>query len=197
MNISLHFVVTVLSGYICQHIYQGIYGIKVWCLADNSNSYAVNLQVYTGLGPDGQREQHQGARVVRDLISMLQGGYSISTHNFFTGVALAKELKQNNCTLLGTMRKTKKDVPALCEVRGRLVHSSKFLLHEGLTIVSYIPKKNRTFIVLSSRHQGAAIEGEEHDFKPEMILYYNKTKSAMDALDKLVHEYRCLWTSRR
>ena len=86
------------------------YGIKVWCLADNSNSYAVNLQVYAGLGPDGQREQHQGARVVRDLVSMLQDGYSITIDNFFTGVALAKELKQNDCTLLGKMRKTKKDV---------------------------------------------------------------------------------------
>ena len=75
----------------------GKYGVKVWCLADNSNSYAVNLQVYTGLGHDGQREQQQGARIVRDLISMLQGGYSIIIDNFFTAVALAKELKQNNC----------------------------------------------------------------------------------------------------
>ena len=168
-----------------------MYGIKVWCLADNSNSYAVNLQVYAGLGPDVQREQHQGARVVRDLISMLQGGYSI-TDKFFTGVALAKDLKQNDCTLLGTMRKTKKDVPALREVRGRSVHSSKFLLHEGLTMVSYIPKKNRNVIVLSSRHQGASIEGEEHDFKPEMILDYNKIKSVVVTF---VREYRCLRTS--
>ena len=41
------------------------------------------------------------------------------------------------------------------------------------------------------------MEGEEHDFKPEMILDYNKTKSAVDNLDKLVREYRCLRTSRR
>lgn len=87
----------------------GKYGIKVWCLADNSNSYAVNLQVYTGLGPDGQREQNQGARVVRDPTGVLQGGYGITTDNFFTGVALAEELKQKNCTLLGTMRKTKNE----------------------------------------------------------------------------------------
>ena len=60
---------------------------------------------------------------------------------------------------------------------------------------SYIPKKNRNVILLSSQRQGAAIEGEEHDFKPEMILDYNKTKSAVDNLDKLVREYRCLRTS--
>ena len=176
----------------------GKYGIKVWCLADNSNSYAANLQVYTGLGPDGQREQNQGARVVRDLTGMLQGGYGITTDNFFTGVALAKELKQQkNCTLLGTMRKTKKDVPpALRETKGRPVHSSKFLYHEGLTMVSYIPKKNRNVILLSSQHQGEVID-EEHDFKPEIIMDYNKTKSAVDTLDKLVREYRCLRTSRR
>ena len=39
-----------------------------------------------------------------------------------------------------------------------------------------------------------AIEGEEHDFKPEMILDYNRIKSAVD---KLVHEYRFPRTSRR
>ena len=44
-------------------------------------------------------------------------------------------------------------------------------------MVSYIPKKNRNVIVLSSQRQGAAIEGEEHDFKPEIILDYNKIKS--------------------
>ena len=60
-------------------------------------------------------------------------------------------------------------------------------------MVSYIPKKNRNVIVLSSQHQGAAVEGEEHDFKPEIILDYNKTKTAVDTF---VHEYRCLRTSR-
>ena len=83
------------------------------------------------------------------------------------------------------------------EVKGRPIHSSKFLLHEGLTMVSYIPKKNRNVIVLSSQRQGAAIEGEKHDFKPKMILDYNKTKSAVNTLDKLVCEYRCLRTSIR
>ena len=78
---------------------------------------------------------------------------------FFTEVALAKELKQNNCTLLGTMRKTKKDVPsALHEIKGRSVRSSKYLHHEGLTMVSYILKRNRNVTLLSSEHQGAAIE---------------------------------------
>ena len=62
---------------------------------------------------------------------------------------------------------------------------------------SYIPKKNRNVILLSSQRQGVAMEGEEHDFKPEIILDYNKTKSAVDNLDKLAREYRCLRTSRR
>ena len=64
-------------------------------------------------------------------------------------------------------------------------------------MVSYIQKKNRNVIVLSSQRQGAAIEGEEHDFNSEMILDYNKIKSAMETLDKLVREYRCLRTTRR
>ena len=33
--------------------------------------------------------------------------------------------------------------------------------------------------------------GEEKDHKPEIIMYYNATKSAADVLDKLVKEYTC------
>ena len=47
-------------------------------------------------------------------------------------------------------------------------------------MVSYMRKQKSYSSVFSASRW--AIEGEEQDFKPEMILHYNKTKSALDTL---------------
>ena len=65
------------------------YGLKVWMLCDSSTNFAGNMQVYLGKEPHGVEKQ-QGARVVKDLSSYLNGtGRNITTDNFFTSYALA------------------------------------------------------------------------------------------------------------
>jgi len=41
----------------------------------------------------------------------------------------------------------------------------------GITLVSYIPKKNDAMILLSSFHHDPAVDGEEH--KTEIISHYS------------------------
>ena len=58
------------------------YGIKFWVLCDAVNSYVLNFKIYSG--KDGnKREKKQGENVVMDLTSHLEGGYQITTDNFF------------------------------------------------------------------------------------------------------------------
>ena len=69
------------------------YGIKVWMLCDVGTSFAGNLQVYLGKGPDGIPEKNQGARVVKDLSQYVyNSGRNITTDNFFTSYNLAQFL---------------------------------------------------------------------------------------------------------
>jgi len=86
------------------------YGLKIWSMCDVSSNYLYNLQFY--LGKEGESpEQQQGARVVNDLATLVYGSArNITTDNFFTSHSLAKFLLGQNLTLLGTVRKTRKEV---------------------------------------------------------------------------------------
>jgi len=165
------------------------YGIKIWVLADCSNSYVHNLQVYTGKQGNAA-ECEQGRRVVMDMVQHLGKGYGITADNFFTSLPLADDLLARKLTFCGTVRKDKAFIPAqLLPDRQRAEHSSIFGFTNKHTIVSYVPKKGKSVILLSTKHHDHSISGPDDDFKPDVILHYNSTKGAVDNFDKMAAEY--------
>ena len=72
----------------------------------------------------------------------------------------------------------------------REVCSSIFGFTEKLTLCSYVPKKGRAVILLSSMHHDARIsDGEQR--KPTLILDYNANKGAVDTIDMTTNTYSC------
>lgn len=167
----------------------GKYGLKFWVAADAVNSYCINLQLYCGKQND-ITEKKQGPRVVNDLCKHLYNcGRNITFDNLFTDYELAKNLLQQNTTIIGTVRHNKTFVPQeMLPSRQREVLSTIFGFDNDNTLCSYVPKKNRAVILLSTMHQDSVISQEEHK-KPEIILDYNATKGGVDNLDKLVRTY--------
>lgn len=176
----------------------GKYGIKVWAFCDADNYYCCNFEVYLGK-LNGIAEKNQGPRVVKTLASHWYGsGRNITTDNFFTDITLAEELLSQNLTIVGTIRKTRKDLPkSLLDIRERATYSSQFLFTRNLTLVSYVTKPNKFVVLLSSMHHEHDIAGEDLKFKPSIITSYNETKSGVDCLDKIVREYSSKRISRR
>lgn len=81
------------------------------------------------------------------------------------------------------MRRNKPELPpALVSTRGREALSSKFAFTDTHTLVSYVPKKNRNVILMSTLHKDAAVSTTE-DRKPLMIQDYNRNKGGVDCLD--------------
>ncbi|XP_034437661.1 piggyBac transposable element-derived protein 4-like, partial [Hippoglossus hippoglossus] len=78
----------------------------------------------------------------------------------------------------------------LLAVKGRELFSSKFVFTPTATLVSYIPKKNRNVVLLSTRHPEADISDHE-DGKPVIVLDYNRNKGGVDNLDKVIGTYSC------
>lgn len=76
--------------------------------------------------------------------------------------------------------------------RNRPIQSSIFGYCSTNTIVSYVPKKGKSVIMLSSMHHSGSVNEESQ--KPEIIHFYNDTKSGVDALDAKCALYS---TSRR
>ena len=96
----------------------------------------------------GARETNQGARVVKNLISLwYKSGRNVTMENFFTSFPLAVELPQQSVSLVGTLRSNKADIPPeMKKSPRRAAESPMFGFSEVLTLVSYVPKKNKSVV---------------------------------------------------
>ncbi|XP_070982190.1 piggyBac transposable element-derived protein 4-like [Oncorhynchus clarkii lewisi] len=166
------------------------YSIKSWVACNAKSSYAWKMQVYTGKAAGGGPEKNQGMRVVLDLTTGLSGR-NVTCDNFFTSYDLGQRLLERNLTMVGTVRKNKAEhPPALLESRGRQVLSSRFAFTPTATLVSYLAKRNKNVLLLSTLHTEGHIS-DRRDRKPFLILDYNCNKGGVDNLDKVVGTYSC------
>lgn len=165
------------------------YGIKIWWICDAENAYPLQGLIYSGKTGD-VREKNQGERVVKQLAAYYKGsGRNITMDNFFTSLPLAKHLLSWQLSVVGTLRKNKPYIPLqMTSVKNRPQYSSVFGFNEKVTLCSYVPKKNKTVILLSTMHNDAAINDDEKK-KPHMITFYNKYKSGVDTMDQMVTRY--------
>jgi hypothetical protein len=173
------------------------YGIKIFMLADSMNRYVMNLQIY--LGKEGNKpEKEQGKRIVLDLVKdCVSSGHNITPDNFFASYSLGQELLKNKITILGTIRKNRKEVPAsFSTYKNRELFSSLFAFTRDTTLVSYVAKKSKVVTLHSTMHHDAAVD-EGHKKKPAMILDYNKTKIGVDVIDQMMKQYTSKRATRR
>ncbi|KAL6456582.1 hypothetical protein MHYP_G00351260 [Metynnis hypsauchen] len=101
------------------------------------------------------------------------------------------QLLKRKITMVGTVRKNKPELPpALLVSKEREVFSSKFTFTPTTTLVSYLPKKNKNVVLLSTLHTDSDISDRE-DRKPIIILDYNCNKGGVDNLYKVIGTYSC------
>ncbi|XP_068451616.1 piggyBac transposable element-derived protein 4-like [Clinocottus analis] len=166
------------------------YGIKSWVACDAKSSYAWKLQVYTGKPSGGRPEKDLGLRVALDVTEGLTGR-NVTCDNFFTSYELGRRLLLRGNTVVGTVRKNRRELPAeLLATRRRAVPSSRFAFAPDATLVSYLPKKGRNVLLLSTRHARGDVS-DRPDAKPVVVLDYNRNKGGVDNLDKVTATYSC------
>jgi len=66
-----------------------------------------------------------------------------------------------------------------------------------MTLISYIPKRGKNVILMSTKHKNGEVHDEREDKKQEIILHYNRTKGAVDNVDKFITTYSCQRKARR
>ena len=168
------------------------YGIKLFWAVDSSNSYPLTCIPY--LGKDG-RTPHVG--LGRDMVMQLTRPFygsnrNVTADNYFTDMDLAKHLLSNGLTLVGTVKANKRFIPEEFREKSELYHSD-FAFLPNVTLVSYQSKKNKKVTLISTMHDTADVDGSPKK-KPEMVNYYNSTKSGVDTLDQMAH---CYTTKRK
>lgn len=148
--------------------------------------------MYVGRNRNAAPEVNQGENVVLRLAHGLNGR-NVTCDNFFTSHSLATKLKSQQMTLVGTIRKNRKEMPPiLVDMKKKPAHFSQFVFDHRLraTMVSYVPKRRKFVSLLSTYHSSKEIDKQNAD-KPIIIQYYNATKGAVDTLDEMVGTYRC------
>jgi len=166
------------------------YGVNVWWCCDGATSYPLNAEVYIGKQPAQERELNQGERIVTTMVSpRYSSGRNVVGDNFFTSVALVEELLQQGLTYVGTMRKNKRDIPPPMISRNGQKLSSAFAFHENKTLVSFVPKKYKSVVLISTMHHDTHVDTDMK--KPDIILHYNDMKSGVDNMGHMVTVFSC------
>ena len=129
-----------------------------------------------------------GEHVVLTLMQPhLDKGRNVTTDNFFTSLRLAKQLLARKTTLVGTMRKDKRELPHRPEESTPELYSSQLWRHEKAIHTMYQGKKDITVNVLSTQHNHVEITSVKK--RPDTVAYYNVTKVGVDILDQMARLY--------
>jgi hypothetical protein len=95
---------------------------------DSRIFYTQNLEIYAGKQPEGPYQlSNSPADGVERMISPISGsGRNVTVDNWFTSIPLAmKLLEDHNLTLLGTIRKNKKEIPPqLLQTKNKAINTS-------------------------------------------------------------------------
>jgi len=127
-------------------------GIKFWIAADLDTKYMCNAIPYLGKDPTRPKGERLSENVVLKLMEpFLDKGRTVAMDNFFTSLSLANRLLQQNTTLLGTINKIRRELPATAkETSGRQLHSTQVFKSGSALLTVYATKKKE--ICLSSEY---------------------------------------------
>ncbi|XP_068164099.1 piggyBac transposable element-derived protein 4-like isoform X2 [Antennarius striatus] len=166
------------------------YGLKLWALCDVQTSYAWKLQVHLENSGSALAKHNQGMHIVLELTDELKG-HTVTTDKFVTSFPLAEALKKRKITLVGMLRSDKPELPPqLLNITHREVRSSVFAFTRNKTVVSYIPKKKKNLLLLSTRHWELEVQQSVKN-RPQIVVDYNRCKGAAEHLERACGTYTC------
>ena len=89
------------------------WGIKLWVLADSSNGYTIDFNIYIGKSAGRTVSEHGlGYDVVMKLMQPFHHqGYHLFFDNFYSSVVLLKDLFDLGVLATGTIRENRKEFP--------------------------------------------------------------------------------------
>lgn len=166
-------------------------------LGDAKSKYMCNAFPY--LEKDDLRPANESLSenvVWRLMEPFLNKGRNITTDNFFTSVQLANRLKRANTSIVGTVNRNRKEIPAEVKHSKAPLYETKFMEHDKCTLTVYQGKKQKNVLILSTMHPSIAIGSTEKKL-PETVSFYNNTKYGVDVIDQMARQYTTKAGSRR
>jgi len=174
------------------------FGIKFWMLVDNDTKDLCNAFPY--LGKDELRSANESLpeRVVMRLMSpYFNKGRNVITDKFFTSARLARTPKANDTSIVGTISRTRREIPAVLAMKRAPLHETTLLRNgDGATSTIYQGKFNKNVRLLNTLHSTIDIETNRKTLR-KTVQFYNKTKFGVDILDQMARRYSTKAAARR
>ena len=93
-------------------------------------------------------------------------------------------------TLIINKREIREELIHFFNTRNRDVYFSMFGFQKGMIIVSYVRKKKKNALLLSTINNDNEIDLATGELKkPEIIIFYNMTKGTVDVVDEMAATY--------
>ena len=127
---------------------------------------------------------------------VIGNGHNITMDNFLTSLSLAQKLAKQKISMVGTIRRNRKEMPRLENTSFQ--HTAAFIEDESCSFLCIPVQKNKNVSILSMYHRHVTIpDGENPKRKPNTVLSYNETKVGVDVLDQMLKLYSRKPGSRR
>lgn len=173
------------------------FGLKFWLLADCESKYLFNGFPYLGKETRSEGNSVPTEVVLKLMKPLFNMGYNVTCDNFFSSLDLCQKLQQKKCSLVGTLRQNRREIPAAAKKKQELHDTQAFSHSSGTSLTVYQCKPSRSVMLISSLHRDVNIDQESSKKKPETVLFYNKTKVGVDVLDQMTRMYSVKAASRR
>ena len=179
------------------------WGIKLWVLADSSNGYTVDFDVYIGKAA-GQTVSANGLGfdvVVKLMEHFLNQGYHLFVDNFYTSVTLFKHLFTVGVPATGTIMETRRDFPPILkngkawakkEKRGSMrwhrdppCLALQWVDNKVVSMLTTIDNANDQ-VQVSRKSKTAGVWSTKVVPQPKTISNYNKYINAVDRSDQIL-----------
>ena len=152
------------------------YGPKYWLAVDKDGKYVVIGFSYVGRDETRFRDERVSDQVVMRLLKpYFNKGRNVTTDNYFTSIKLATELRKYKTSLLETVDRIRKEVPAVVKHIKEPLYST--MLHKSddvtITVCQGKVKKMWQFSVPSTKTSLLLIMAKRHQKVSKLTMIHN------------------------
>ena len=178
------------------------WGIKLWVLADSSNGYTIDYNIYIGRATGQLSEHGLGYDVVMKLMEpYLNQGYRLFVDNFYTSVPLFKTLFTHGVPATNTILETRRNFPVVLKngkewAKGKergAMHwerdapclALQWIDNKVVSLLTTIDNANDR-IQVNRKSKTAGQWSTKAVYQPKTISNYNKYMNAVDRSDQIL-----------
>ena len=121
------------------------FGLKYWLAADAKTKYLVKGFLYPGKHSERPDNTPVAEHVVTHLMQPFTNkGRNVTCDNFFTAKNLAEQMKRENTTMVGTLKKARREVPPSAKSTVGSLYNTTLYKSDEITITSMKEKSEKT-----------------------------------------------------